>query len=261
MESELRLLHAAGGCNSFDILAIHPCRPGAPELASLRRDSYQDFEAELRTVDQLLTEFGNKPVWITEISWSRYEGFYGVSEIDQAAFLVRMYILALAHPFVQRIFWYDLRNDTAPGAPYEKPVYERAEPEFHFGLLRRSYPLDPNRADLRKPAFVAYRTMTEVLGGMTPDGAIANGYDPQIPGTFAYRYRGNGRSAVVLWRTGGTSPFISFDCGCRDAQVRQWDGRLLSALQTEGAVTIRLDYVGVPVYVGWGADRGRGGTL
>ncbi len=255
----LRLLHDAGGWDSFDILAIHPYRPGAPEAASWRRDTAQDLEAELRVVDGLLAEFGSKPVWLTEVAWSTYNGYYGVSETDQAAFLVRMYLLALAHPSVQRVFWYDLRDDTAPAAPYDRPVYDAAEPEYHFGLLRRSYPLDPGRADLRKPAFVAYRTMTQILGNMTLDGVMDTWDDPGLSGTFGYRYRGGGRTAVVLWRINpAATPAVTVSCVCRDARVRQWDGKVLAVLQTQDLLTVRLDYLGVPLYVEWGEDRGSG---
>lgn len=208
----------------------------------------------------MLEAWGQKPVWITEVSWSSYIGFYGVSDTDQAAFLVRMYTLALAHPFVERVFWYDLRDDTAPEAAYDRPVYDRTEAEYHWGLLRRSYPLDANRGDLRKPAFVAYRTMTQILDGMVPAAVVANGDRPDMPGTFAFSYSGGGRNAVVAWRiAGGSSPILTMNCGCKDARVRQWDGKLLAVLQTEGELAVRLDYVGVPVYIEWGPDRGTGG--
>jgi hypothetical protein len=258
----LRLLHDAGGWNSFDVLAIHPYSPGAPEAASWRRDQHQDFEGELRQVDALLQEFGSKPVWITEVGWSTYRGYYGVSETEQAAFMVRMYLVAMAHPSVERIFWYDLRNDTQPGANYERPVYNEREVQFHYGMLRRTFPLDPNRNDLRKPIFAAYRTMTSILQGMAFEGVLANGDNPAMPGTFAYRYSGGGRGAIALWRVnGGTPPNLTIDCRCKEARIRQWDGKLLATVQTEGPVTVRLDYIGTPVYIDWGPDRGKDGTL
>jgi hypothetical protein len=258
----LRLLHDAGGWGSFDVLAIHPYNPGAPEAASWRRDQTQDFEGELRQVDALLQEFGSKPVWITEMGWSSYRGFYGVSETDQAAYMLRMYLVAMAHPAVERVFWYDLRNDTQPGANYAKPVYNDQEVQFHYGLLRRTYPLDTNRADLRKPIFAAYRTMTSILEGMRFEGVLANGDNPTMPGTFAYRYSGGGRSAVVLWRVNGASPpTMTINCQCQEARVRQWDGRLLSTVQTDGPVTVRLDYIGTPLYIEWGPGRGQDGQL
>ena len=255
----LRLLHAAGGWNSFDVLALHPYNPGAPEAASWRREQTMDFEGELRQVDALLAEFGNKAVWITEIGWSTYHGFYGVPEDEQANFLVRTYLVAMAHPSVQRIFWYDFRDDTQPGVPYDQPVYDDAEIQFHFGLLRRGYPLQPNRGDLRKPAFAAYRTMTSILQGMEFEGVIANGDAPDMPGTFVYRFGGGGRAALVLWRVGGDAPpTLTLDCQCGEARIRGRDGNLLGTVQTHGPVTVRLDYIGTPVYVEWGTDRGGG---
>jgi hypothetical protein len=258
----LRMLYDAGGWNSFDVLAIHPYRPGAPEASSWRRDTAQDFEAELRIVDGLLAEFGTKPVWLTEVSWSSYDGYYGVSELDQAAYLQRMYLLAMSHPTIQRVFWYDLRNDTAPSAPYTEPVYETTEPEFHFGLMRRSYPLDADRADLRKPAFAAYRALTNILGDMRQSSVLAYGDNPEAPGMFGFRYDGNGRSAIVLWRVSAeASPQISVQCDCRDVRIRQWDGKLLGIVQARGMLTVRLDAIGLPVYVEWGPDRVGGGQF
>lgn len=258
----LRQLYDAGGWNSFDVLAIHPYNPGAPEAASWRRDQTLDFEGELRQVDALLQEFGNKPVWITEMGWSSSRSAYAVSETDQAAFMVRMYLVAMAHPSVQRVFWYDLRNDTDPNAPYDQPVLNNGEIQFHYGLLRRTYPLDPNRNELRKPIFAAYRTMTSIFQGMTFEGVLANGDNPAMPGTFAYRYSGGGRAAVAMWRvTGDSPPTMTIDCACQEARVRQMDGKLLATVQTDGPVTVRLDYIGTPLYVEWGTDRGQDGQL
>ena len=258
----LRALHAAGGWNSFDVLALHPYSPGPPEAKSWRREQTMDFEGELQQVDALLKEFGNKPVWITEIGWSTYRGFYGVPEDEQANFLLRTYLVAMAHPSVQRIFWYDLRDDTQPGAPYDRPVYNDAEVQFHFGLLRRTFPLDANRGDLRKRAFAAYRTMTSILQGMRFEGVLADGDRPDMPGTFAYRFGGGGRAAVVLWRIGGdASPTVTIDCQCKEARIRQRDGQLLARVQTYGPITVRLDYVGTPLYVEWGSDRDTTGQL
>lgn len=258
----LRMLHDAGGWNSFDVLAIHPYRPGPPEAGSWRRDTTMDFEAELRAVDGLLAEFGNKPVWLTEVAWSAYTGTYGVSETDQAAFLVRMYLLAMSHPSVQRVFWYSLRDETSDRAAYDRPIFSQSEPEYHFGLLQRTFPLLPDQSNLRKPAFIAYRTMTDILTGMVPNGILADGDNPSMPGTFAYRYRGDNRSAIVLWRINGdAAPTLNISCGCKDARIRQWDGKLLAVVQSDDLLTIRLDYIGVPLYIEWGDDHSKDGQF
>ena len=78
--------------------------------------------------------------YLRELGWATDRGRFGVSEDQQAQFLTRTYVMALAHPSVEKIFWYDFRNDSAPGAPYDRPVYNEREHEFHFGLLRRTFP-------------------------------------------------------------------------------------------------------------------------
>ena len=258
----LRLLYEAGGWGSFDILAIHPYNPGAPEAILQRRDEFQDFEAELRGVDALLQEFGSKPVWITEMGWHSSRSAYGVSDEEQANFMVRMFLLAMAHPAVERVFWYDLRNDIATGSDYTRPTYNEREPQFHYGLVRRTYPLKADRNDLRKAAFAAFRTMTSLLEGMRFEGVLANGDNPNLPGTFAYRYSGGGRSSVALWRVGGGEPpSMTIDCSCKEARIRRWDGRLLGIVETYGPVKVRLDYIGTPIYIEWGTDRDGSGVL
>ncbi len=245
----LQLLHDAGGWDSFDILAIHPYRPSAPETPTWRRDDAFDLDAELSAVDAINQRFGAKPIWLTEIGWPSYPGHAGVSPDDQAAYLVRMYVLALNHPAVQRIFWYDFRDDTAPTALYHEPVFNDTEPEFHFGLLRRQFPLNLGAADLRKPAFQAYRTLREVLGGLHPTGGTRS-----ADNVLTYRFDGNGRAALVVWRL-GDSPTVQVQCGCANAAVRSLSGKLLALVNTDGALNLRLPTPGQPVFVEWGADR------
>ena len=122
-------------------------------------------------------------------------------------FLTRTYIMALAHPSVEKIFWYDFRNDSAPGAPYDKPVYNEREHEFHFGLLRRAFPLDPNNPSLRKPAFLAYRAMTQALAGLTLQQVAADGQRADIPSTYWYRF-GGARRVDVMWNTDSSRAVI-----------------------------------------------------
>ena len=54
---------------------------------------------------------------------------------------------------------------------------------------------------------------------------------------------------------------MTIDCGCKEARIRRWDGRLLGIVETYGPVTVRLDYIGTPIYIEWGDDRDTAGTL
>lgn len=246
----LELLAEGGAWDAFDVIAIHPYRPDAPEGAPWRRDQATDLRAELRLLDQLLLRYGPKPVWMTELGWHSSRQDEGVDADTQAFFLVRAFILALSHPSVEKIFWYDFRNDTNPSAPYERPHYNDYNHEYHYGLLRRVFPLDPARGDLRKPAFLAYRTLTDMLAGLSLAEVIADGDAPERRGVFWYRFTGLGRRVDVLWRTGEGAPTLTLECGCREALVRGWNGQATHLHQSSaGPLALRLDGQGAPLYV------------
>jgi hypothetical protein len=241
----------AGGWDQVDILAIHLYRPDAPEgdIQGTRR-SAMDLRTELDHLDEFLRTYGPKPIWITEIGWPTHAIWPGVDPDTQAFFMVRMYVLALAHPSVQKIFWYDLRNDTVPEAPYHQPVYHPDFDQLHYGLLNRTYPLDSNRPDLRKPSFLAYRTMTQMLGNVSLNEVALSGEDPEKTEVYWYRFRSDNRRVDVLWRTTDLNPNIPVTCDCREAQVRSWNGRLKYVLYTnDGNLNLHLPEHGAPMYV------------
>ncbi|MFP4440980.1 MAG: hypothetical protein ACLFVO_27405 [Chloroflexaceae bacterium] len=249
-----------GGWDEVDIIAIHPYRPDAPEGNPWRRDWAVTFRDEMRRLDEILWTYGSKPIWLTEWGWSTNNQWPGVDLDTQAFFLVRGYVLALAHPSIEKIFWYDFRNDTQPGAPYERPVYDDREVEFHYGLLRRTYPLDPDRGDLRKPAFVAYRTLTQMLGGLGLQDVRADGYKPGQENVYWYAFAGSGRRVDVLWRTTHSSPDLQMNCNCRQAIVRGWNGQVKRILYTDdGELTFRLDATGAPMYIEYDPPVTEGG--
>ncbi len=236
----------AGGWNYVDILAIHFYQPEAPENPVLRYERWANLRGELAYLDVLLNRYGFKPVWITELGWSTNSVWPGVSEDAQAFYLVRAYLLALVHPAVEKIFWYDFRNDTFPNAPYDRPVYQDREVQFHFGLLRRAYPFNPHDPHLRKPSFLAFRTMTNMLAGLTIQQVHAEGHD----GVYWYSFGGNGRRVDVLWRTTDPSPQIPITCDCEEALVRNWNGALKGIVYAnDGNLSISIDDLGAPIYI------------
>ncbi len=245
----LDALGKLGAWDSFDILAVHPYRPDAPEGAPWRRDHSATFPEEMARLDVLMQRYGAKPVWLTEVGWASSRGWPGVSEDQQAQFLARLYVMALAQPSVEKVFWYDFRNDTAPSAAYDKPVYNDGYYEFNYGLIRRAFPLDPNSPALRKSAFLAYRTLTSELAGLALQETVADGQRPDMPNTYWYRF-GGARRVDVLWNTDGSNQMVAIPCGCREALVRHWNGVARYVLYAQdGALSLKLDEQGAPVYV------------
>ncbi|NTW02115.1 MAG: hypothetical protein HGA19_12655, partial [Oscillochloris sp.] len=244
-----------GGWNFIDVIAIHPYRPDAPEGDAWRRDQSLTFSQELARLDSILSTYGSRPVWFTEMGWSSSQSYPGVDADTQAFFLVRSYLIALTHPSIEKIFWYDFRDDTRPAAPYERPETNPNEIEFHYGLLRRTYPLDTMRADLRKPAFLAYRTMTSMLSGLWLQETPRNGDN----GIFWHRYAGGSRRVDVLWRTGESVPTIDVACNCREALVRGWNGEVRYLLMSvDGQIHLHPGDLGAPLYIEYDPPAGQG---
>lgn len=238
---------ALGGWQHVDVLALHPYHPAPPEGMVQRFGRTVTLQDELRTLDALMQRYGSKPVWITEFGYTTASVAPGVSEIDQALFLLRSYVVMLAHPSVEKVFWYDFRNDTDPTASYEQPHYDRRNYEYHYGLLRRAYPLDPQQPDLRKPAFVAYRTMTRVLAGLTFEQPLRDGSGD---GVHLYRFANAERRVDLLWRVGDAVPLISVACECQGARVLNWDGSLRAVLEVQnGVVAVQPYDPGAPLYI------------
>lgn len=248
----LDLIGNMGAWNYVDIIAIHPYRPDPPEGEIFKHNGTDTLSLrdELRLVDALLLKHGAKPIWFTEMGWPSHQGVFSVSEDAQAFYLVRTYIIALSHPSVEKVFWYDLRNDTDPAANYSRPIYQAGDPQYHYGMLRRTYPMRASDPQLRKPAFIAFRTMTDMLAGTYLSSIAAENNQPDWPGVYWYQYTDGTRRVDVLWRTEAAAPTKRVFCDCREALVRNWKGDVVHLIYTnDGYLTLRLDDPGAPMYV------------
>jgi hypothetical protein len=151
------------------------------------------------------------PLWLGEIGFSSYDMgepppmFYSPStEAEQAQFLVRMMVLHLAAG-VQRIFWYDLRNDG----------WERHNPEHNFGLIRTD--------SLPKPAVVAYANLSHRLTGCRWLGSYAIGGNAQA---VAAACRQGAAPTLIAWlRQGAKSEAIPVASDAQSLTVTDIYGR------------------------------------
>ena len=57
---------------------------------------------------------GNKPVWITELGWFVGTAANAVSEEQQADYLTRSFAILYNLNFVERIYWYNLKDYSNP---------------------------------------------------------------------------------------------------------------------------------------------------
>lgn len=178
---------------SFDIISVHPYR-NVPEQRLLGQiHSLQAWK---------------KPVWFSEIGWAAGDGCgLCTGENVQAQYLVRFYALAAAAG-VQRVFWYDLRDDG------NSPI----SPEAHFGLMRKDLSA--------KPAFVAYHVLSSLLRDSTFIHADAVGRHA----VYALRFRGSRGMLGVVWNTGARDTAVSIPWRANQAYLIALDGTVIRVL-------------------------------
>ncbi|HEX2998789.1 MAG TPA: hypothetical protein VHR86_00905, partial [Armatimonadota bacterium] len=123
----------------FDVLGIHPyTRPLSPDEGNLQ-------QVLLRAKQWMAAHGDSKPIWISECGWPTATDNSSVTEMQQAAYLTRLFTIALSAG-VQKTVWYQPFSGTNPD-----------DPESEFGFLRHDY--SP------KPASCALAQLTHRLRG------------------------------------------------------------------------------------------------
>ena len=196
----------------FDVLTIHPYRSKLDD---------RGFIADLRKVGELVRRPDGKlrEVWITEMGWATHvphnslgQDFQPNTQRQQAQYIARAYIDALASGVSPNISWYDFRNDGTD------PIYF----EHNMGIMTRDF--------APKPAYRAFATMTSVLEGAKVDKQLDLG-----PGLVACRFTRNDGSAVTaVWSVDRDRPLEAAGTRAIDLMGNQApakDGRLRLVLK------------------------------
>ncbi len=169
----------------FDIVSslLYVDRTGAPEKTQFGWSTPRKL-ALLRAVVDACRPGPRADLWITEVNWplagtgpwSPAAGRPNVGEEEQADFLVRYYVLALASGLAEKVFWWQL---VAPG----------------YGLVdSRDTPWR------RRPSFAAFRTLVARLDGATfvePTG------DARKDEVRRFVFRRGDESFAVVWSAHG----------------------------------------------------------
>lgn len=141
----IETLLRAGGGQWMDAISIHPYQG---DLGSLSPDK-GGLETHIRDVRKLLVKYDcPMPIQLTEIG-HRTTGTHGhteVTEDQQAAYLVRTHVIALANG-VERVFWFNLQDW-----------------DEYWGIVRKDFS--------RKPSFEAYQTMVKHLDNKRAVGRV-----------------------------------------------------------------------------------------
>lgn len=176
----------AAALHPYTFLQAPPPEEENPPLGPSVPHQLQNFRDRLTE-----SRASRLPTWVTELGWHTApdSGFPlfppGVSELDQARFLVRGTVLALSRQ-VERVCWYTLLD-------YASFLSNK---EDAFGLFR--YTSSPGAGALEpKPAYQAAKTLGAVLGParFEKDLRIALGLPP---GAYAFQFRSAKPAETIL---------------------------------------------------------------
>ena len=163
-DMHLDAAYRLGGKDYFDVIASHSyTRPAPPEEGGYLR--------KIKALHDVMTKYGDeKPLWVTEMGWNgvepsmleylraKYPGHrtYAVTEEDQARGLARLYLLSATVPWIERVYFFHLHQES----PYTE-VTEQVD--YYTGLF--SPWLEENVRP--KDAYFAVKTVIEVLNEAT----------------------------------------------------------------------------------------------
>lgn len=217
----------------IDIISPHPY--------NFHRNASLPEEQAMLPQLPMFREFARKnnlpwTVWSGEVGFSSFRGkarptgYDPYSEEEQANLLVRMMTVQLAGG-VEKVFWYDMRNDGS----------DDANPEHNFGLIR--YDSQP------KPAIVAYANLIHQFNGGQWLGRLQTG-DANL---YAYAFvpRGTQQPVIVAWMKRGTKNFtVPVPAGMRGAAITDIYGALRQVVPRAGVLSLELSesplYISVP---------------
>jgi hypothetical protein len=183
-----------------DVLSIHPytyLQTTEPEVSSGVEGSLQiGFSEMFHEMRAIAAEHGHPdiPIWVTEMGWHtaiESVGSVGVSETMHAALMVRACVLAIA-----------LEAAVIMPFTYSDGPNDLTDKESHFGLVRYDPELREDETAALKPAYTAYRLMTEMLGptAFTRDLREVLRLAPTV---YAYEFKSVAEDewVVVAWST------------------------------------------------------------
>jgi hypothetical protein len=130
--------YAAGAKGHFDVMSVHPYSCHAPNVVHRHGNGRiaKDSFAAYREVRALMAARDDaKPIWFTEFGWSTTSQSCGVSESQQADYLVEALRFIEQDPYVEVALWYNFRNN------YWN--HDEDHIEARYGLMRTDFSPKP----------------------------------------------------------------------------------------------------------------------
>ena len=187
-----QFVQTSGVIGTYDALGVHPYQsPGNATPETYDAGWGQYYLRHLKVLDSLMTS-KNDParIWATEFGWSTHSNTSatpgwarGVSEAQQADYLLRSMPVMAATGRVQAAFWYAAVTTSSGDVQFD-----------NYALLRRDYS--------RKPAYYALRCAASGICGPTTTAVAPPATQRTLLGAGStWSYRDDGKNLGTAWRT------------------------------------------------------------
>jgi hypothetical protein len=215
----------AGLLEYWTAVSVHPYRQKPPETAA------EEYERLRKLIDQYAPAGKRIPIlsgeWGYSAAWKNYD------EAKQGRMLPRQFLTNLASG-VPLSIWYDWHDD----GPDPK------EPEHHFGTVKFPYHAGREPVYDPKPAYLAAKTFSTVLGGFRFRKRVtAGGKDD-----YVYLFVKGAEARLVAWTTANDPHAVTLPLGPAEFQVTAHTGESLPAVNASGR-DITLTITDAPVYL------------
>jgi hypothetical protein len=173
----------AGAIDSFSAVSVHPYLRTDPELVA------NDYSRLRLMIDRYATRSNEDKPNIMSGEWGYSSIWRGMTEEKQAAMLAREFLTNLANG-IEISIWYDWRDDGT----------DPKDPEHHFGLVRNQYQAGRQPGYQPKPAYLAAKTLTNILGGFRFQERL----DAGGPEDYVLAFERGDERRFVAWTTAPT---------------------------------------------------------
>ncbi|WP_199521185.1 hypothetical protein [Jiangella anatolica] len=239
-EPWVRNFHAGGGWDLIDAFAFHPGRGNfTPDYVPAdgsdpsSHGSYWNFYGGLRKLKELMAEYGEKEIWLTEAyACTRPNAWWNDTYRHAAENIFLTLALAKAEG-IRGVLWYQF-HDSVLGMPQ---IANPDNVEYHFGLM--------NRDLSAKPSLLAYANAARLL-----DDAVFGGWlqfdDPRTKGLVFQTPDGD---LTVLWnRADGYILNANHGTGdhfpAPELWIDPWPTKTTLSVTTTGDTAVAYDAIG-----------------
>lgn len=215
-----------GGYNYMDAISIHPYDWDGDF-------TYSDLIDNVNKMKRTLSYYGDKPIVFSEMGWNTGENTSGVTEAEQARYVVQMTAISKAYDLADEIYWYDFQDDARDN-----------EANSNFGSVNHQYSANPYGAKL---SYLTISAMNRFMAGEIEYCAKIENSD-RTTMMYSFDRTLQGDNLGILWSNEEGGKKVGMKLGCDNIKVYDSFGNLVKE-ESKKSGYYELDLSADPIYV------------